>query len=79
MYVDLPRGNAFGIDGCAVEEMRREGATVFLSIASRLPGPRELVLVFRLDEPGVRLVVNGCDHGMRDAAGLREGLAVRIG
>jgi hypothetical protein len=78
VYVDLPAGKAFGIDGCAVEGMRRAGDTVELTVASHLPGPRELELVFRADGPEVRPVVNGRDLGPLDAARLRRGLRVRV-
>ena len=78
VYVDLPAGNAFGIDGCTVSSCEREGDALHLTIASLLPGPRELRVVCESGGTSLRLVVNGRDLGIKDPAALAAGVTARI-
>jgi hypothetical protein len=79
VYVDLPAGHAFGIDGCLVREMRREGDKLALDIESQLEGGRELEIVVAGAEGSLRLVVNGKDTGIHSADELRQGINIRWG
>jgi hypothetical protein len=78
VYVDLPAGHAFGIDGCVVREMQREGDELSLGIESQLEGRRELEIVVAGAEGSLHLVVNGKDMGIHSADELRQGIEVRI-
>jgi hypothetical protein len=78
VYVDLPSGRAFGIDGCRVSGFEREKDALHLHIESHLPGPRELRIVCEHDGKPLRLVVNGRDIGIKDTAALKAGIVVSV-
>jgi len=78
VYVDLPAGKAFGIDGCSVSSYEQEGDTLQLSIASQLRGPRELRIVCKTGGAPLRLVVNGRDLGTMDSIEMRKGITAQI-
>jgi len=78
VFVDLPAGRAFGIDGCAVRSLERKGDTVHLIIESHLVGKRELRIVCESDSGPLRLVVNGQDLGSIDTAALKAGVVASV-
>ncbi len=78
VYVDLPAGRAFGIDGCVVREFKRDGGVLSLSIASHLPGHRDLKLVFKDEERPLRLVINDREMGTFSAEDLRKGISITL-
>ncbi|MBN2028104.1 MAG: hypothetical protein JW854_15250 [Actinobacteria bacterium] len=78
VYLDLPAGNAFGIDGCMVSACERDGDALRLDITSQLPGPRELRVVCEGSDVPLRLVVNGSDLGVRDPDEMRGGITVLL-
>ena len=78
VYVDLPAGRAFGIDGCVVKGFQRDGDTLRLSISSHLPGHRNLKVVFKDDGAPIHLVVNGRDMGIREAGEPGKGILIPL-
>jgi hypothetical protein len=78
VYVDLPAGRAFGIDGCVVKEYRRDKGALHLSIASHLPGRRDLKLVFKDEGRPLQLVINGREAGTFASEELRTGITATL-
>ncbi len=79
VFVDLPAGCAFGIDGCAVRGFRREGDGVSLDIEDLLASPREVLLRFRLeDDRPLGLAVNGREVRKYAADELACGVRVML-
>ena len=66
VYVDLPRGNAFGINGCAVKRFDKEGDTARLEIESLVPDLHDWRVVMEGATPSTRLLVNGKEHPFKN-------------
>jgi hypothetical protein len=58
----LNRGNAFGINGCAVKRFDKEGDTVRLEIESLVPDISDWRVVMEGATSSTRLMVNGKEH-----------------
>lgn len=77
VFVDLPRGRAFGIDGCTVRGFRREADTLCISVVSLLDDPCDLEFRFLLeDDRPLRLIINGKEMRKYSADELTRGIRI---
>ncbi len=80
VYVDVPAGYAFGIDGCAVRAFKRDGDGLDLDVVDLLASPREILIRFKLeDDRPLSLAVNGKELRKYAADELSRGVRVTIG
>lgn len=59
IYIDLPRGKAFGINGCLVSSFEESGDVVSLGVKVHVETGAELRLRLQDGRPGMRVEVNG--------------------
>jgi len=66
VFVDLDRGQAFGVNGCDVTGMRKDGESVWIDVTSKVPDLESISVVVRGAAPGLKIFLNGAEKGFRN-------------